>query len=610
MKEYKNIKGIGLGIVAFDGTEHISNIVEEIKPFLKYVVVGLQVKSYNGEVMDPTDMNEIIKLKDQGIIDDYIFVDLDESKEPRARETDKRNFLIDTIEKNGCSHALIIDSDEFYSARDFEKALDQIDEENMEITYCRYVNYYYDYLHYLVYPFEEGNYVPFVSSVKYRFKYNGTDFPKPSDPTRRYERPRIKDSDGKEYYTVKYHELPWKTIKMHHLSWLRANINKKLYNWSAKTCFENYVELIDKSVIAYNKFDGSQEGFKANLLFNTPGNQVEVDAWPRQFIFPKHDFRTKLKVVPQSKKILILVMSMNHPQYEEQEQAIRETWGAEAEKNSYNKVIFYKGTDKETYYDESTSTLYVKNDDLLTHTYTKTLDAFDWIRKNLDFDFDYIFRTNTSTYVNVKLLEEYAMSLDKYEFMLHCGEIDCAWWSRMHFYGKGNALLMNKFYVERLLWLRNDELEKSFGSADDSILGATINLYCKKLGIDHKDYITSFGMHYELDEHLTEDSEELFNLIRDKIVISVKTVINSNDPINEERKFDVIKMRELHKFIELRREFQDIKGKFNLPLLLNQKVMWIEDKAEWLKRGPERCNTRYIVEHEQIPYDEAIKRLS
>ena len=45
MKEYKNIKGIGLGIVAFDGTEHISNIVEEIKPFLKYVVVGLQEKS-------------------------------------------------------------------------------------------------------------------------------------------------------------------------------------------------------------------------------------------------------------------------------------------------------------------------------------------------------------------------------------------------------------------------------------------------------------------------------------------------------------------------------------------------------------------------------------
>ena len=101
---------------------------------------------------------------------------------------------------------------------------------------------------------------------------------------------------------------------------------------------------------------------------------------------------------------------------------------------------------------------------------------------------------------------------------------------------------------------------------------------------------------------MTEDREELFNNIRDKIVISVKTVIDSNDPINDERKFDAIKMRELHKFIELRREFQYIKGKFGLPLLLNQKVMWIENKAEWLKRGPEKCNTRYIVEHEQIPY--------
>lgn len=37
--------------------------------------------------------------------------------------------------------------------------------------------------------------------------------------------------------------------------------------------------------------------------------------------------------------------------------------------------------------------------------------------------------------------------------------------------------------------------------------------------------------------------------------------------------------------------------------------MWIEDKAEWLKRDGTKCNTRYIIENHQIPYQDAIEQM-
>ena len=77
--------------------------------------------------------------------------------------------------------------------------------------------------------------VPFVTRIKYRHTFESTDFPLPSDPTRRYVIP--KNNDGKP--EVDYYVFPWETIKMHHLSWLRVDIRKKLKAWSSKKCFAN-----------------------------------------------------------------------------------------------------------------------------------------------------------------------------------------------------------------------------------------------------------------------------------------------------------------------------------------------------------------------------------
>lgn len=307
-------KKLGLGIIAFEGTELIAQIVTEIKDLVDYIVVGFQKQSYTGQPCDPNDEKELQVLLEEGLIDKILYIDIDKHDFPRVQETQKRNALVDDMAINGCTHELIIDSDEFYSHNSFKKAKEKIYSEDIEMSYCRYVNYFRDYRHYLVYPFEEGQYVPFIAKIKYKFAWKCKDFPLPSDPTRRFVIPRkpvinpkthqpefvittFPDGTSKKSlkmeYTAKYHLFEWKELKMHHLSWIRANIRKKMNAWSSKSYFDNYLEIIDKSAERYNNFTEENKNDGTFLLFNVPDNKVDIETFSKQFIFPKIDYRTR-----------------------------------------------------------------------------------------------------------------------------------------------------------------------------------------------------------------------------------------------------------------------------------------------------------------------------
>lgn len=307
-------KKLGLGIIAFEGTELIAQIVTEIKDLVDYIVVGFQKQSYTGQPCDPNDEKELQVLLEEGLIDKILYIKTDKHDFPRVQETQKRNALVDDMAINGCTHELIIDSDEFYSHNSFKKAKEKIYSEDIEMSYCRYVNYFRDYRHYLVYPFEEGQYVPFIAKIKYKFAWKCKDFPLPSDPTRRFVIPRkpvinpkthqpefvittFPDGTSKKSlkmeYTAKYHLFEWKELKMHHLSWIRANIRKKMNAWSSKSYFDNYLEIIDKSAERYNNFTEENKNDGTFLLFNVPDNKVDIETFSKQFIFPKIDYRTR-----------------------------------------------------------------------------------------------------------------------------------------------------------------------------------------------------------------------------------------------------------------------------------------------------------------------------
>lgn len=252
------IKKLGLTINAFDASELLEYLIKEIKDQIHWVAAIYQKKSYWRNPMDEKDMNELIRLKDIGLIDELIEFKPDFSKYSREQECEKRNMGIEIAKQRGCSHILNIDADEFYDKDQFAEAIKEINKNKWPITYWSYVNYYRDFEHYLVYPFRPL--VPGIHSTFFNYTYQGPA-PGPTDPTRRINNP----------FNLGTYIFPDEVIRMQHLAWVRKDLRKKLVNWSAKNYFEE--ELIDKAV---ERWENWKEGQDAIMLFNVPDKSVKV----------------------------------------------------------------------------------------------------------------------------------------------------------------------------------------------------------------------------------------------------------------------------------------------------------------------------------------------
>lgn len=276
------ITKLGLGIIAFEGTEHLKNITYELRDYCDIITICLQKTSYHGDPIKQEDIDEVELLKSCGLIDSVIwfepekFYEDDKVSGPRLIETDKRNFILDYLEfAEHCSHGLIIDSDEFYDREDFKRSKDYINSSpEIHVTYCQYINYYRDYKHLLVWPYY--CYVPFISEISFRFNFKNGSFDKPSDPTRRY----LLEGNNKIY-----HLMPYTMVKMHHLSWIRKDITRKIDSWSSKQLFANVRGLKEAIIERYTNYI---EGQNAILMFNVPYYQVIVNKLPKQYIHPHY----------------------------------------------------------------------------------------------------------------------------------------------------------------------------------------------------------------------------------------------------------------------------------------------------------------------------------
>ena len=554
---YKNIEKLGLCIIAFEGCEHLYNIISELRQSVDYVSIGLQKVSYHGDKISPLDLAEIYRLRDEDkLVDNILDIELDISKEPRVQETDKRNILIQDAQDHGCSHCIVIDSDEYYTRKSFEEACKKIDENNYEITYCQYINYYHDYNHFLVYPFKDGMHVPFVTRVKYRHSFECTDFPKPSDPTRRFVRPyngeRITiGPNGQQYkvknYTVDYHIFNWNEVKMHHLSWLRADIRKKLNMWSSKKCFKNYNDLIDQAVSCFDRFDVNSKYAKVQMLFNTPGHTVDVKAFPKQYIHPKVDFNIRLRQVKDTKKILVLSMSANYPIYNELEKVSNETW-RNIDKEKYPNIEFWTYTDAEkgenTHVDIKNHIIYIKknyDENGFYHTFSKTIFAFKELEK-LNVEYDYVLRTNNSTWINLPLVNEF-LSYQYDDSQIYCGRLYSSFWSAFNLYGGGELMIFSKRNIDIICNYIKDpvQFEKEHAGCDDNLIFGLWNKRLLDLKLYQSDFIHSFEDEILINKTIDKDIDFT------QIAYQIKTYgMNDVDRIN----YDLDKMRKIQELYD------------------------------------------------------------
>lgn len=275
------IEKLGYGVIVFDDVAHLRNMLTEVRPSCDLIVLCLQNESYYGVPINQNVVKHVKTLIDEGLADDAIwfnptnFHKEEGNSAPRFVETDKRNYILDYLENQGCTYSMVVDSDEYYDGEDFANAKRLVENtDKLKITYCQYVNYYRDYRHVMIWPFY--CYVPFITQSKYRFDFKNGSFDKPSDPTRRY----TINEPNTFYCIMNYH-----VVKMHHLSWIRQDIVQKIDNWSSKKYFEHAIGLRDRIIDRYNNY---KEGQNAIIMFNTPNYEVVVDTLQKQYINPKY----------------------------------------------------------------------------------------------------------------------------------------------------------------------------------------------------------------------------------------------------------------------------------------------------------------------------------
>lgn len=178
----------------------------------------------------------------------------------------------------------------------------------------------------------------------------------------------------------------------------------------------------------------------------------------------------------EHKKILILVLGCDpkvDPFFTDQYlNVVRKTWASDLPDRV--KVLYYYGSDHTEL--EDNDILALKCEDDFQNTYKKTYLAFNWIMNNMKGDFDYVFRTNTSTYVNVQNLMMFVDFLAKdqcwYGSDIYSLSEACAPYPLCP-YCRGNGILLSRRQVESIL---QDGISILYlGQTDDIGLGNVMN---------------------------------------------------------------------------------------------------------------------------------------
>jgi len=196
--------------------------IKNIRPLVDSIIIIASKNSNSGEEDKTRDFNV-----DWGINGCSNFLlEADPNLSLRDNETRKRNFGIDLARNS--SHFLICDSDEFYEASEFLKEKGRFKNPDLNGLVCGLKCYFKS----PKLSVHEGTLVPFIhkmtNSIKcdfnrnYPFAWDNKNIK--IDPTRSFN-----ITSGVE----------WSTITMHHMSWIRKDIKKKIRNSTARQNIEN-----------------------------------------------------------------------------------------------------------------------------------------------------------------------------------------------------------------------------------------------------------------------------------------------------------------------------------------------------------------------------------
>lgn len=203
------------------------NLKNSFKWLDEIIIVWSENSNYGDHSPRP-NMNSI-----EGKWPRYINFEPDLKNTPQQNETLKRNIGLDWARKTDCTHFLMMDADEFYTEDDIEKGLEEIGDNDGLV--CKIKTYFKS-------PSltvgDEGTLVPFIHTLNSKFMF-GMNHQYPFAWT---ELDRIPFTHGKkiridptrQIIGANQNYITWSEATMHHYSWIRKDIKKKISNSSAK----------------------------------------------------------------------------------------------------------------------------------------------------------------------------------------------------------------------------------------------------------------------------------------------------------------------------------------------------------------------------------------
>ena len=238
---------VGVSYNLFDGEELLEGSIKSIRESVDYVSVVYQTISNFGDAANDRLVPLLNKLKEEGLIDELFEFRPNVNKGGHFNELNKRNIGIALSQGAGCTHHMSMDSDEFYVKEQFEYMKKVMVEGNYDSSACQMVTYYKEFI-YRLEPKEEY-FVSGIHKISVASKYiYAHQFPVLVDPTRRVSPGNFRKFSREE-------------IEMHHMSYIRDDIFKKLNNSSARGNFKN----INKLVNHYNKWEYPQQALLGGI---------------------------------------------------------------------------------------------------------------------------------------------------------------------------------------------------------------------------------------------------------------------------------------------------------------------------------------------------------
>lgn len=215
---------LGIAYNVFDGEELLEGSIAQIRHVADYIVAIVQTTSNHGNQYTG-GYEECLRLADMGLLDEVVVVQ-PKSGAAWQKEREKRSLGLVYCLRNGCTHFVSMDCDEYYDGDLFENAFNRFRKSSFDASACR-LRTYYKLPTLRLYP-NEDYWVPLFHKVDANSRFIDK-YPVYCDPTRRISCTNFLSFQRDE-------------IEMHHFSFVRSNIRRKLDNSSAKRNFEKDID--------------------------------------------------------------------------------------------------------------------------------------------------------------------------------------------------------------------------------------------------------------------------------------------------------------------------------------------------------------------------------